>query len=363
MRIVDLRREGGYPLSAPLLAELGRVADEGGKAVPPPEPRGVAPALHCRACGVTPRCDHCDVALTLHADRRLHCHHSGLVRTRRCPACSSAELARLGAGTEKLEAEPRRRLPSSSSCGSTPTPSRTRRGWARSSTASAKRPRRAPRYADGREGPPLRGRRARRRRRRRHGDSASRTSARRSGRSSSSPSSPGGAGATPPGRVLLRTYQPDSRPIALAARHAVEEFLAGELARRGSSAIRYRHPRPRSRSPGPLPDGARRVLTEVRRELPSASRASSSSARRRSSASGDATAPSSWQRPRTPAACPAPPRGECSPRPLRRCAATASPRWSTSTRKPWRGLTWDRVPPRKALRHSAPAAGLRSAQG
>src|SRR5204863_9501442 len=33
VRIVDLRREAGYPLSAPLLAELGKGAENGGKAI------------------------------------------------------------------------------------------------------------------------------------------------------------------------------------------------------------------------------------------------------------------------------------------------------------------------------------------
>ena len=33
VRIVDLRREAGYPLSAPLLAELGKIAEHGGKAI------------------------------------------------------------------------------------------------------------------------------------------------------------------------------------------------------------------------------------------------------------------------------------------------------------------------------------------
>ncbi len=42
----------------------------------------------------------------------------------------------------------------------------------------------------------------------------------------------GRSGRDAPGRVLVQTYQPDARPIALAARHDVEEFLAGELARR-----------------------------------------------------------------------------------------------------------------------------------
>jgi len=50
VRIVDLRREAGYPLSAPLLAELGQLADNGGKAILLLNRRGIAPALHCRAC-------------------------------------------------------------------------------------------------------------------------------------------------------------------------------------------------------------------------------------------------------------------------------------------------------------------------
>src|SRR5207245_7800964 len=33
VRVVDLRREAGYPLSAPLLEELGRVAERGEKAI------------------------------------------------------------------------------------------------------------------------------------------------------------------------------------------------------------------------------------------------------------------------------------------------------------------------------------------
>ena len=34
------------------------------------------------------------------------------------------------------------------------------------------------------------------------------------------------------GRVLVQTFQPDARPIALAANHDVTGFLAGELERR-----------------------------------------------------------------------------------------------------------------------------------
>src|SRR5205823_9166668 len=42
----------------------------------------------------------------------------------------------------------------------------------------------------------------------------------------------GRSGREAPGRVLVQTFQPDARPIELAARHDVERFLAGELERR-----------------------------------------------------------------------------------------------------------------------------------
>jgi len=113
VQIVDLRREAGYPLSAPLLRELGAVAEGGGKAILLLNRRGVAPAVHCRACGTSRRCASCDVALTLHADRLLHCHHCGYSEPvpDACPSCGSAEVARIGAGTQRLEAELERRLP------------------------------------------------------------------------------------------------------------------------------------------------------------------------------------------------------------------------------------------------------------
>jgi primosomal protein N' (replication factor Y) len=113
VRIVDLRREAGYPLSAPLLAELGQIADHGGRAILLLNRRGVAPAVHCRACGTSRRCHACDVALTLHADGRLHCHHCGYTQAvpEACPSCGSVELARVGAGTQRLETELARQLP------------------------------------------------------------------------------------------------------------------------------------------------------------------------------------------------------------------------------------------------------------
>jgi primosomal protein N' (replication factor Y) (superfamily II helicase) len=113
VKIVDLRREAGYPLSAPLLAELGRISEHGGKAILLLNRRGLVPAIHCRACGISRRCELCDVSLTLHRDQRLHCHHCGYSEAvpEACPACGSSELARIGAGTQRLEAELEKRVP------------------------------------------------------------------------------------------------------------------------------------------------------------------------------------------------------------------------------------------------------------
>src|SRR5919197_965649 len=113
VRVVDLRREAGYPLSAPLLEALRGVSDRKGKAILMLNRRGIAPALHCRACGTTIRCPHCDVSLVPHGDTSLRCHHCGYTTAApsTCPVCGSPDLARLGAGTQKLERELAREVP------------------------------------------------------------------------------------------------------------------------------------------------------------------------------------------------------------------------------------------------------------
>src|SRR5439155_65964 len=70
-------------------------------------------ALHCRACGVSRRCHLCDVALTLHGDGSLRCHHCGFseLAPATCPECGSPDLARIGAGTQKLERELAAKVP------------------------------------------------------------------------------------------------------------------------------------------------------------------------------------------------------------------------------------------------------------
>ena len=269
VKIVDLRREAGYPLSAPLLAELGRLADGGGKAILLLNRRGVSPALHCRACGLTLRCPDCDVALALHADDRLHCHHCGrrAPAPTLCPACGAAEIARLGAGTEKLEAELAARLPElelfrldadvagrPGKLGETLTGfAACERGVLLGTQMVAKghhfRGVALAAVVDADTGLGLPDFRAEER--------TFQLVTQLAGRS----------GRDAPGRVLVQTFQPDARPIALAARHDVEEFLAGELERRRELGYPpFRH-LVRVTVSGPGAVGPTRVLAELRGEL------------------------------------------------------------------------------------------------
>jgi primosomal protein N' (replication factor Y) (superfamily II helicase) len=234
VRVVDLRREAGYPLSAPLLAELGKLAEAGGKAILLLNRRGIAPALHCRACGTTFRCPQCDVALVLHRDEQLHCHHCGHVEPRpeECPVCRSVELARIGAGTQRLERELAAKVPElqlirlDADTASHP----------EELAAALQRFRDADRVVllgtqmvakghhfagvalaavvDADTGLGLPDFRAEER--------TFQLVTQLAGRS----------GRDAPGRVLVQTFQPDARPIALAANHDVPRFLADELARR-----------------------------------------------------------------------------------------------------------------------------------
>jgi primosomal protein N' (replication factor Y) (superfamily II helicase) len=229
VRVVDLRREAGYPLSAPLLAELGKIAEGGGKAILLLNRRGLAPAIHCRTCGVTRRCPNCDVALVLHADS-LQCHHCGFreAAPELCPNCGSAELARIGAGTQRLERELAARLPELELIrldAENKDPLAALERFASADRAvlfGTQMVAKGHHFAgvalaavvDADTGMALPDFRAEER--------TFQLLTQLAGRS----------GRDAPGRVLVQTFQPDARTVELAARHDVEGFLAGELERR-----------------------------------------------------------------------------------------------------------------------------------
>ena len=269
VRVVDLRHEEGYPLSAPLLAALGALAERGGKAILLLNRRGVAPALHCRACGTTLRCVNCDVALVLHRDGFLRCHHCGHAEPEPalCPVCTSAELARLGAGTQRLERELEDAVPGLERF-RLDADAVERRDVAGILTgfAAAKRAvllgtqmvAKGHHFADvalaavvdadtGLGLPDFRAE-----------ERTFQLLTQLAGRS----------GRDAPGRVLVQTFQPDARAVELAARHDVRAFLAGELDRRRELGYPpFRH-LVRIVVAGLEPGAAEQVLSELKPGLP-----------------------------------------------------------------------------------------------
>jgi primosomal protein N' (replication factor Y) len=264
VRVVDLRREAGYPLSAPLLAQLGAIGERGGKAILLLNRRGLAPALHCRTCGVTRRCPNCDVALVLHAEG-LRCHHCGFREPapELCPECGSAELARIGAGTQRLERELAARVPELELIrldADTKDPASALERFAGSDRVvllGTQMVAKGHHFAgvalaavvDADTGMALPDFRAEER--------TFQLLTQLAGRS----------GRDAPGRVVIQTFQPDARPVELAARHDVEGFLGGELERRRALGYPpFRH-LVRIVVSGREPEGPMRALAEMKAEL------------------------------------------------------------------------------------------------
>jgi primosomal protein N' (replication factor Y) (superfamily II helicase) len=234
VRVVDLRREAGYPLSAPLLAELATVEETGGRAILLLNRRGMSGALHCRACGISRRCRSCDVTLTLHRDERLHCHHCGFAENlpAHCPECGSVELARVGAGTQRLEAELEKRVPRLErirlDADTASAPGSLREALAHFSSTRAAVLIGTQMVAKGHHFPGV--------------EVAAVVDAdaglafpdfRSEERTFQLVTQLAGrSGRDAPGRVIVQTFQPDATPFFFAIRHDVAGYLAYELARR-----------------------------------------------------------------------------------------------------------------------------------
>ena len=108
--IKDLQRRKmmNGPFSPLLLSKAREALERGEQVILFQNRRGYAPVIECKQCGWVPRCQHCDVSLTLHRNlNQLTCHYCGYTYQvpTECPACGCKELLAKGYGTEKIEAE------------------------------------------------------------------------------------------------------------------------------------------------------------------------------------------------------------------------------------------------------------------
>jgi len=70
--------------------------------------RGMSTFVSCRDCGYVANCPHCDLALTFHYNSlNLICHHCGYTEKipTICPSCQSTSIKFFGTGTQRVEAE------------------------------------------------------------------------------------------------------------------------------------------------------------------------------------------------------------------------------------------------------------------
>jgi len=114
--VADLQRRKmmAGPFSPLLLARVREALEHGEQAILFQNRRGFAPMVECRQCGWVPRCQHCDVTLTLHRQlNQLTCHYCGFTYQvpTECPCCGGTDLHTKGYGTEKIEEQVREAFP------------------------------------------------------------------------------------------------------------------------------------------------------------------------------------------------------------------------------------------------------------
>lgn len=115
IRLLDIRNLPLHDgLSEPLLVEIEQTLKAGAQALVFINRRGYAPTVLCTRCDWVAQCGRCSARMTLHRQRgELRCHHCG--RTARapqhCPECGCRDLGAAGAGTQRVEAQLRKRFP------------------------------------------------------------------------------------------------------------------------------------------------------------------------------------------------------------------------------------------------------------
>lgn len=108
MREMQRKKLARGPFSQQLLISIRAALEHRQQVILFQNRRGYSPMMECKVCGWTPRCQKCDVSLTLHRNmRQLTCHYCGTsypIPTT-CPNCDNHDLMSRGYGTERIEDE------------------------------------------------------------------------------------------------------------------------------------------------------------------------------------------------------------------------------------------------------------------
>ncbi len=94
------------PFSPRLLEAIQESLDNNKQVILFQNRRGFVPIVECQDCGWIPKCEHCDVSLTMHKNTNLlTCHYCGYTYAipKVCPKCGGTHLRGRGFGTEKIE--------------------------------------------------------------------------------------------------------------------------------------------------------------------------------------------------------------------------------------------------------------------
>ena len=94
------------PFSPRLLEAIQESLDNNKQVILFQNRRGFVPIVECQDCGWIPKCEHCDVSLTMHKNTNLlTCHYCGYTYAipKACPKCGGIHLRGRGFGTEKIE--------------------------------------------------------------------------------------------------------------------------------------------------------------------------------------------------------------------------------------------------------------------
>jgi primosomal protein N' (replication factor Y) len=119
IQVVDMRQEMREGKERPIFSRdleeaLRQNAERNEQALLFLNRRGFSTFALCQDCGFVYKCPNCSISLVYHlSDKSFHCHYCdySIPAPSRCPQCASLSLLLFGLGTQRLEAEIKKRLP------------------------------------------------------------------------------------------------------------------------------------------------------------------------------------------------------------------------------------------------------------